>query len=162
MAIARRRLAFSGGALALLTVVGVGFVQASSDGAGPVSAAANGSVAQSAAATDHARGLSAGLRLRGRGRIVHGTVTIDSPKDGLITVQIDGGTIAAVDGASLTIAEKGGANVTVGIDSNTRVRRNRARAAVADLKVGDTVRVVSRVATGGAATAKAIVVPPAK
>ena len=162
MAIPRRRLALSGGALALLTAAGVGFAQASSYGADPVAAASNGPVPQITAATDHAQGVSAGLRLRGRGRIVHGTVTIDSPKDGLITVQIDGGTIAAVDGASLTIAEKGGANVTVGIDSNTRVRRNRARAAVADLKVGDTVRVVSRVASGGAATAKAIVVPPAK
>jgi hypothetical protein len=160
MAIHRRRFALAGAAVALLTVVGVGLVQASSVGADPSRPVADAPTA--AATADEASSLAAAVPLRGLRRIVHGTVTIDSPKDGLITVQIDGGTIAAVDGASLTIAEKGGANVTVGIDSDTRVRRNRARAAVADLKIGDIVRVVSRVASGGAATAKAIVVPPAK
>jgi hypothetical protein len=159
VAITRRRFALVAAAVALLTLVGFGLVQASSVGADPARSVAD---APAAAATADEVSLLAAVPLRGRGRIVHGTVTIDSPKDGLITVQIDGGMIAAVDGASVTIAEKGGANVTVGIDSDTRVRRNRARAAVADLKVGDTVRVVSRVASGGTATARAIVVPPAK
>jgi hypothetical protein len=161
MAITGRRLALGGGALVLLTVVGVGFVQASSAGAAPLPAAVDSAVAQPAATTDETAALSAALRLRARGRIVHGTVTIDSPKDGLITVQVDGGTIAAVDAHSITIAEKGGGSVTVAIGSDTRVRRDRKRATAADLKVGDTVRVVSRVANGGAATAKAIVVAPA-
>ena len=91
----------------------------------------------------------------------HGTVTIDSPNDGLVTVQLDGGTIAAVDAHSITIAEKGGGSVTVAIDSDTRVRRDRKRATPADVKLGDTVRVVSRVTNSGAATAKAIIVAPA-
>jgi hypothetical protein len=161
MAIPRRRLALGGGALLLLTAVGVGFVQASTAGAASPPAAVDAAVAPPAATTDQADALSAALRLRGRGRIVHGTVTIDSPKDGLITVQIDGGTIAAVDAHSITIAEKVGGSVMVAIDSDTRIRRDRKRATTADLKVGDTVRVVSRVANGGAATAKAIVVAPA-
>jgi hypothetical protein len=161
MAITGRRLALGGGALVLLTAVGVGFVQASTAGAAPLPAAAD-AVAPLTATTDQADVLSAALRLRARGRIVHGTVTIDSPKDGLITVQVDGGTIAAVDAHSITIAEKGGGSVTVATDADTRVRRDRKRATTADLKVGDTVRVVSRVANnGGAATAKAIVVAPA-
>jgi hypothetical protein len=160
MAIPRRRLAIGGGALVLLTAVGVGFVQASSAGAAPLPAAADAAVTPPAATTDQADALSAALRLRGRGRIVHGTATIDSPKDGLITVQLDGGTIAAVDAYSITIAEKGGGSETVAIDSDTRVRRDRKRATTADLKVGDTVRLVSRVAKGGAATAKAIIVVP--
>jgi hypothetical protein len=88
-------------------------------------------------------------------------MTIDSPKDGLITVQIDGGTISAMGAGSVTIAEKGGGSVTVATDADTRVRRDRKRATPADLKVGDTVHVMSRVATGGSATAKVIVVPPA-
>jgi hypothetical protein len=160
MAIPRRRLALGGGALVLLTAVGVGFVQASTAGAASPPAAVDAAVAPPAATTtDQAAALSAALRLRGRGRIVHGTVTIDSPKDGLITAQVDGGTIAAVDAHSIAIAEKGGGSVTVAIDSDTRIRRDRKRATTADLKVGDTVRVVSRVANGGAATAKAIVVP---
>ena len=160
MAITGRRLALGGGALVLLTAVGVGFVQASTAGAAPLPGATDAAVAPPTATTDQADPLSAALRLRARGRIVHGTVTIDSPKDGLITVQVDGGTIAAVDAHSITIAEKGGGSVTVAIDSDTRVRRDRKRATTADLKVGDTVRVVSRVANGGAATAKAIVVAP--
>lgn len=161
MATPRRRLALGGGALVILSAVGVGFVQASSVGADSVYAAANNAFAPPATATDGTDVFSAALRLRGRGLIVHGTLTIDSPKDGLITVQVDGGTIAAVDAHSITIAEKGGASVTVAIDNDTRVRRDRKRATAADLKVGDTVRVVSRVAGGGAATANTIVVAPA-
>jgi hypothetical protein len=160
MAITGRRFVLGGGALVLLTAVGVGFVQASTAGAAPLPAAADAAVAPRTATTDQPDVLSAALRLRGKGRIVHGTVTIDSPKDGLITVQVDGGTIAAVDAHSITIAEKGGGSVTVATDADTRVRRDRKRATTADLKVGDTVRVVSRVANGGAATAKAIVVTP--
>jgi hypothetical protein len=156
MATPRVRLALGGGALIILSAVGVGFVQASSAGAGPAPAA----VTQPAPAAV-ADAFLAAPRLHGRGHIVHGTVTIDSPKDGLITVQIDGGTIGAVDAHSITIAEKGGGSVTVAIDSDTRVRRDRKRATAAELKVGDTVRVVSRVADGGAATAKTIIVAPA-
>jgi hypothetical protein len=161
MATSRRRLALGGGALVILSAVGVGFVQASSVGAGSVPAAANNAVAPPAMATDGTDVFSAALRLRGRGLIVHGTLTIDSPKEGLITVQIDGGTIGAVYAHSITIAEKGGTSVTVAIDNDMRVRRDRKRATAADLKVGDTVRVVSRVAGGGAATAKTIIVAPA-
>jgi hypothetical protein len=160
MAITGRRLALGGGALVLLTAVGVGFVQASSAGAASPPGAADAAVVPPAATTDQADSLTAALRLRGRGRIVHGTLTIDSPKDGLITVQVDGGTIAAIDSHSITIAEKGGGSVTVATDTDTRVRRDRKRATTGDLKVGDTVRVVSRVTNGGAATAKAIIVAP--
>jgi hypothetical protein len=162
MAISRRRLALGGGALVVLSALGVGFVQANSNG--PTSAPAPVDVAVTAApavAADGADAFLAAPLLRGRRLVVHGTLTIDSPKNGLITIQIDGGTIAGVDANSITIAEKGGASVTVAIDNNTRVRRDRKRATAADLKVGETVRVVSRVADGGAATAKAIIVAPA-
>jgi hypothetical protein len=166
MGIPRRSLTLVGGALVLMTAVGVGLVHASSSPPAVVTPdavvpAAAPLAATSAATADGTDALAAALRLRGRGLVVHGTVTIDSPKEGLITVQLDGGTISAVDADSVTIAEKGGGSVTVAIDAQTRVRRDRKRATAADLKVGDNVRVVSRVATGGAATAKAIVVAPA-
>ena len=161
MATPRRRLTLGGGALVILSAVGVGFVQANSAGAGSVPATANIAVAPPATAADGTDVLSAPLRLGGRGLVVHGTVTVDSPKDGLIIVQIDGGTIASVDGHSVTIAEKGGGSVTIAIDKNTRVRRDRNRAAVADLKAGDTVRVFSRIGADGAATARLIVVAAA-
>lgn len=161
MAIPRRRLALTGATLALLAIVGVGLVQART-----VQQPAVNSVATTAA--DNAKtnradpGMRAALRLAARGRIVHGTVTIDTPKNGLVTVQVDGGTISAVDADSVTIAEKGGGSVTVAIDADTRVRRERKKATAGDLKVGDIVRVVSRVADGGSATAKLIVVTPPK
>jgi hypothetical protein len=163
MAISRRRLALGGGALVLLSALGVGFVQANSVGPSSVPAAVDAAVTAPAPATtaDEADALLAAPRQRGRRLVVHGTLTIDSPKDGIITVQIDGGTIAALDANSVTIAEKGGASVTIAIDDKTRVRRDRKRATVAELKIGETVRVVSRVAAGGAATAKAIIVVPA-
>jgi hypothetical protein len=160
MVIPRRRLALTGGSLVLLAVVGVGLVQARTIPAVVSSVATTASVT---ATTDlSAVESAAALRLGGRGRVVHGTITIDSPKDGLITVQVDGGTISAVDADSVTIAEKGGASVTVAINGDTRVRRERKRATAGDLKVGDTVRVLSRVADGGSATAKLIVVTPPK
>jgi hypothetical protein len=158
MAVSRTRLSLGAGALVVLSALGVGFVQANSIGASATPAAVDVAVTAPAPAAAANASLAA-PRLRGRG-VVHGTLTIDSPKDGLITVQLDGGTIAAVDAYSITIAEKGGGSETVAIDSDTRVRRDRKRATTADLKVGDTVRLVSRVAKGGAATAKAIIVVP--
>ena len=158
MASPRMRVALVGGALVVLSAVGVGLVQAST--AQPAVPKPVNTTAAAPAAANPGDGLAAPLRLRGRGIIVHGTLTIDSPKDGIVTVQVDGGTISAVDADSVTIAEKGGASVTVAIDDATRVRRERKRATPADLKVGDTVRVVSRVADAGGATAKAIVVTP--
>ena len=160
MASPRMRVVLVGGALVLLSAVGVGLVQASTVQPAVDRPVINAAAAAPAATRDPSGGLAAPLRLRGRGLIVHGTLTIDSPKDGLITVQVDGGTISAVDTDSVTIAEKGGGSVTVTINAETRVRRERTRATPADLKVGDTVRVVSRVADGGGATAKAIVVTP--
>ena len=160
-----RSVLLAGTSIVLLAVIGVGLVQASSPSTTPTAVTTDPGPAAvppaaQARADRAADRIAAAMRLRGRGMVVHGTVTFDSPKEGLITVQYDGGTISAVDADSVTIAEKGGASVTVAIDADTRVRRDRKKAAVADLKVGDTVRVVSRVAAGGAATAKSIVVPP--
>lgn len=80
-------------------------------------------------------------------------------RDGeIVTLQFDHGTISAIDAAAVTIAEKGGSNVTVGTNDDTRVRKGRKPATLADLAVGDEVFVVS-VVDDGAATARGIVVP---
>jgi hypothetical protein len=138
----RSRLAVAGGALALLSVAGIGLVQAA-----PPDRTESLAVASDA-------------RLRPARLVVHGTITVDHPKDGLVTLQLDGGSIAAVDADSITIAEKGGTDVTVAIGAETRIRIGVKRSTVADLKVGQKVRVVSRVGDDGVATAKRIVVPP--
>jgi hypothetical protein len=97
-------------------------------------------------------------RLRIGRRLVHGTIVVDLPKAGLTTVQVDHGTISSVGATSLAISEAGGTSVTVTLDDKTRVRRNGAKAAIADLKTGDEVFVMSRVASGG--TIAAVVVVP--
>lgn len=89
--------------------------------------------------------------------IVHGTVVVRRADGTLHTMQIDRGTIAAVGGGTITIAEPIG-NQTVGTDAKTRVRKNGAKSDLSRLAVGDKVLVISEV-TGGSAVADLIVVP---
>jgi hypothetical protein len=89
-------------------------------------------------------------RLAAWSRLVHATVVVDLPAlGGLTTIQLDHGTISAVGATSLTIAEAGGGSVTVTLGDETRVRRAGAKAAIADLKAGDEVFVMSKVGAGG-------------
>jgi hypothetical protein len=97
-------------------------------------------------------------RLAAAHRFVHATVVLDLPKTGLTTIQVDHGTISAAGATSLTIAEAGGGSATVTLASETRVRRNGDKAAIADLKVGDEVFTLSKVESGGT-VAYLVVVP---
>jgi hypothetical protein len=99
-------------------------------------------------------------RLAAWRRLVHATVVVDLKQGGLTTVQLDHGTISAVGATTVTIAETGGGSVTVALGDETRVRRNGAKAAVADLKSGDEVFVLSKVQTDGT-EAYLVVVPKA-
>jgi uncharacterized membrane protein len=146
------RLALTGSALALLAIAGIGvtFASAPPDG-GPVVAAVAGS---------DALALDRPLLRYGR-HVVHGTVTVEDVDQGLITFQLDGGTISSVDADSVTVSEAGGASVTVAIDERNWVRIDRHGAQVKDLATGQKVVIVSRVGDGGA-TARLIVVPPAE
>ena len=151
MKIPRWRIALTGGALIVLTVAGIGLVQAAAPSpADPTSAILDAAVAVDPVAGD---ATTTDARLRPLRHLVHGTITFDHPDKGLITVQVDGGTISSVDADSITIAEKGGASVTVAIDDQTRVRVGGRRSTAAELKAGQTVRVISRVGDGNATTA---------
>lgn len=97
-------------------------------------------------------------RLAAWQRLVHATVVVDLKKGGLTTIQIDHGTISAVSAASLTIKETGGGSVTVVLGAESRVRRDGAKATIADLRTSDDVFVLSKVDTSGA-TAYLVVVP---
>jgi len=97
-------------------------------------------------------------RLAAWRRLVHATVVVDLRQGGLTTIQLDHGTISAVGTSSVTIAEAGGGSVTVALGDATRVRRNAAKASIADLQTGDEVFVMSKVEAGGT-TAHLIVVP---
>jgi hypothetical protein len=140
MTIPRWRVALVCSALVALTIGGIGLASAATPAPG-----SGGAVA----------GPDIGLRhLRPFRHLVHGTVTFEHPDRGLITIQLDGGSISAVDPESLTIAEAGGASITVAVNDETRVRLDGRRASADDLATGQTVRVVSSVGDGGAATAR--------
>jgi hypothetical protein len=113
------------------------------------------------------QGASAGRIARGQLRrlaawrhLVHATVVVDLDKVGLTTIQLDHGTVSAVSATSLTISETGGGSVTIALGADTRVRRDGAKAAVADLKTTDELFVMSKVESGGS-TAYLVVVPKA-
>jgi stage V sporulation protein SpoVS len=100
-------------------------------------------------------------RLAAARKLVHATVVVDLPKlGGLTTIQLDHGTITAVSATSLTVSETGGTTATIKLGDETRVRKHGAKGAVADLKTGDEVFVMSKV-EGGAAEAYLVVVPKA-
>ncbi len=113
---------------------------------------------QTTAAPERAAARGDLRRLAAWRRLVHATVVVDLKQGGLTTIQLDHGSISAVGTNSVTIAETGGGSVTVALGDETHVRRNAAKAAVADLKTADEVFVMSKVEAGGT-TAYLIVVP---
>jgi hypothetical protein len=181
MTIPRWRLALAAGALVVLGAFGGGFAQAavtpSAPAAGTDSAAAAaddallldslvlaGDPTASGAALP-VQLLAARERLAGRlanlrGHLVHGTLTLLDRDGKLVSCQLDHGTVSAIEGASITIAEAGGASVTVSTTAETRVRKDAKPSTLANLKAGDEV-VVRSIVDGGSTTAKLVVVPPA-
>jgi len=126
-----------------------------------VLAADTGSHTASATAGDGRVG-AGGIALRRLAiarRLVHATVLVDLPnRAGLTTIQLDHGTVATVSSSALTISETGGGSITVSLGDQTRVRKDAARAEIADLAAGDEVFVMSKV-EGATAEAYLVVVP---
>ncbi|HEV2005452.1 MAG TPA: DUF5666 domain-containing protein, partial [Candidatus Limnocylindrales bacterium] len=153
---------------------GIGFVAASSNTpshAGTELAASSGNPTASdepkaSGAPDGKGGKGLRALLKGRGlklglggRIVHVTATVQDKDGKLIQLQVDHGTVQAIGGGSITVAEAGGTNVTVSTDASTLVRTGRTAGSLSDLKVGDQVFVQSRI-DGGATLAKHILKVP--
>ena len=159
------RLLLTGAAIVVLTVVGVGFVAASSNTpaappAPPAAAAstAPGTTLPGSGGLRQQLGLRWGRFLADRPfarRLVHATITVTGQGGSLVTFQLDHGTIASIGNGSLTISESGGESVTVSTDANTVVflGGGAGRGSLGDLKVGDQIFVQSRL-DGGTALAK--------
>ncbi len=156
------RLILTGGALVILAAAGIGLVSAA-DPAAPATPASELAAPDRDAAAQPDRRDRVPERLRDHPRflrnLVHAEITVDHPDAGLITIQLDRGTIKAIGASSLTISEAGGSTVVVKTDDETRVRIGRQRGSLDDLQVGDDVFVQSRV--DGSVLAKRIVVIPA-
>ncbi len=164
------RFALTGVAIVLLLAMGIGFVAASSNpasdpGTTAAAASANPDASPDATGKGHGeKGLRAllkgkGLRLGLGGRVVHVTATVLDKAGKLIQVQLDHGTVQAIGGGSITVAEAGGANVTITTDASTVVRTGRTVGSLTDVKVGDQVFVQSRI-DGGTVLAKHILEVP--
>jgi Domain of unknown function (DUF5666) len=173
MHIPKWRLALTGGAIAILLIVGVSLAMASTHAPAQAGAGVGAAPAASGApATTRADGR---LGLRGRiaailgGRVgpvaqhfVDGTLTFTDKDGNLVTIQLDHGTISAIGAGSITIDEAGGKQVTVSADSDTVVRLGGGAGIgkLTDLKAGDQVFVQSRI-DGTTTLAKHILrVPP--
>ncbi|MGZ6340411.1 MAG: hypothetical protein ACXWMX_01025 [Candidatus Limnocylindrales bacterium] len=167
--IPRWRLALSGGVVVVLAAVGVGLVSAAPWASAPQSSSAPAAdsadpvVDQLVSPSADGQTLPVGLARRFIGRhLVHAVATFDRPGKGLVTVQLDHGTLGAIGNGSVTVVEAGGASVTVRTDTATRVRKDRQRVQLSDLRAGDQVYVASLVQAGQSqALAKLIVVPAA-
>ncbi len=75
------------------------------------------------------------------GRALHGEVTLAGPKHRVVVFQR--GPAEKVSATSLTVKSADGYTVTYTLDADTRVRRNAEPATVAELEVGDRIRVVA-------------------
>lgn len=159
------RVAVAGGALVILGIAGAGVAQAALSGGAAVplptgTAVQGGATANLTAATLAAQDVAirriAGIRFARN--LVHAVVTVNRPSTGLLTVQIDHGTISAIGTGSMTISEAGATSVTVTTTTTTRVRVDGAKSSLSALKTGDEVYVASRL-SASTATAALIVVP---
>jgi hypothetical protein len=163
------RIALTGAAIVILGVAGIGFVSASNSA--PPASSGGGSAAADELALDaalaaargsDARGTDAGALGRGRWflrHVVHAVVTVEGREGDLVTIQLDRGSVTAVDADSLTLSEKGGGSVTVTLNDETKVREGRERSTLDAIDVGDNLFVQSRV--DGSTLAKRILIVPA-
>ncbi len=85
---------------------------------------------------------------------IHGQFTIAAPNGGYETLDTQLGTVSAVSSSSITVKSADGFTATYAVDANTLV--NAGRDGIADVRSGDTVRVVA-VVSGGATDAVEIV-----
>jgi hypothetical protein len=161
------RLAFTGVAITILAIAGIGFATASN---APALPAANVTAAEQTAAPgssakprDRIGGLRegwTGARLLRAGRhLVHVEATVTDRDGQLVVIHIDHGTVQSVGGGKLTIAEAGGGSETVSTSDATIVHVGRKDGSLADVTVGDEVFVQSRVDDGTTLARRILIVP---
>ena len=87
-------------------------------------------------------------------RALHGEVTLAGKKHRVVDFQR--GAVEKVSGTSLTVRSADGFTATYVVDAQTKVRKDKTEAQIADVEVGDKVRVVAP-QDGSTSTAKRIV-----
>ena len=99
-------------------------------------------------------GLGGGLGMLGLGGVVHGQVTVPKSGGGYQTVDVQRGTVTAVNSSSITVKSADGYSATYAVSSSTEV--NAQAAGIGTVKNGDTVAVMAT-ASGKTATAASII-----
>lgn len=126
------------------TVVAVGTLALALTGAGAGIAAAQ-TTTPDAPAGQHHRGLRA---------VEQGEFTVHT-KNGDKVVDVQHGTVTAVDATSVTVQSVDGYSATYTLDANTKVAKNKSAAGIGDIAVNDRIR-LRAIKTGSADTAKHI------
>jgi hypothetical protein len=92
--------------------------------------------------------------LGGLGGAIHGQVTVPKSGGGYQTVDVQRGTVTAVDSSSISVKSPDGYSATYAVSSSTEV--NAQAAGIGTVKTGDTVLLMAT-ASGGKATAASII-----
>lgn len=165
------RLALTGGAVVVLTAVGIGLATATMAPAAPAAnilAADPTTGPASTARPDRPFGhervqdrrTAWGARLLRLGRhLVHVEATVTDREGQLIVIWLDHGTVQSVGDGKVTISEAGGISQTVQTDNATIVRVGREDGALADVTTGDEVFVQSRVEDGSPLAKRILIIP---
>ena len=86
---------------------------------------------------------------RGMGRGIHGVETVQTGTSTFVTIDTQMGTVTGNDGTNLTVKSVDGFTATYSFDAKSVIDKSGAKATIADLKVGDKVRVEALAATSG-------------
>lgn len=95
-----------------------------------------------------------------RKHVLHGEATVET-KDGVKTVDVQRGTITAIDGKTVTVKSTDGFTLTWTLDGQTHIVQHKAAVQPSALKVGGEIGVAGT-KDGGTTTAKLIVIPEGK
>ncbi|MEP6696353.1 MAG: hypothetical protein ABJA34_05670 [Pseudonocardiales bacterium] len=117
-----------------------------------------------AASSPHAKTGHAGKGDRIRAlarRTVHGEFVVKGKDGKYVTAETQRGAVTAVSRTSITVRSADGFTATYAVTSDTKVGKDKAKADIAAVKVGDLVLVVAVKADGGK-TARGLLVAPGK
>jgi len=82
-----------------------------------------------------------GIGAQRMGRALHGSETLQTGPNAYSTIDNQVGVVTANDGTTITVRSADGFSATYAFDAKSRVGKDRTKAAIGDLKVGDAVRV---------------------
>lgn len=129
---------------------GIGATIASADTPSPAPSSTAPSAAPGAPKANHAGKKHKNLLAR----TLHGEVTVGGAKKQRV-VDFQRGTVSKVSGTAITVKSVDGFTATYVVDAQTRVRKAKAAAKIADVRTSDRVR-IRAVEHGSTATAKVI------